>query len=696
MLFQLQPIWKKAPFLRLLLPFMAGIIMQWHLKFLPITSSFFFVAGFAGLLLFGLTKLKKQYKLYWINGLLLNVILLSFGALLCNHKNDSHYSGSIKWAYRDSSEIIVTLLEPLSEKTNSYKALASANFVYVDSLIPVKGKILIYFKKTDFVKNLSYGDQLVFKKELQPIKNAGNPGGFDYKQYCEFQKIYYQVYLANSDFKILNSKNKNWLRSLLFNTRIKVLSIIKKYIPGEQEAGLAEALLIGYKDDLDKALVQSYSNTGAVHIIAISGLHLGLIYWLIVLLLKPVEKGLRTKWIKPVIVIACLWIFSLLAGGSPSVLRSAVMFTCIAAGEFMQRKPSIYNTLAASAFLLLCYNPLWLWDVGFQLSYTAVLSIVIFMKPIYNWFYVSNKILDFFWKLMATTLAAQILTIPISLFHFHQFPNFFLISNMVAVPLSSLILIGELLLCGISFIPDIAYALGWILHWLIWFMNYFIKLMDDLPYAVTDMLQINIPQVIFIYASIAGIGFWLMQKNKRALLMGLAGLFFFFSLRSFSLYSAHNQKKIIVYNVPRHQAIDFIDGTRYVFIGDEALRNDDFLKNFHLKPSRTFHRINSCDSLPGLNNNDIFTYFQGKKLAVIDTSLAIKKPSKKIEVDIIVLSKNPRVYISELLRSFDCKKIIFDSSNPPWKINKWKTDCDKAGIDCYSVADKGAFVMNVN
>ena len=176
-------------------------------------------------------------------------------------------------------------------------------------------------------------------------------------------------------------------------------------IKGDKELGLAEALLIGYKDDLDKTLVQSYSNTGVVHIIAISGLHLGLIYWLLNLLLKPLSKRKKWRWLRPIIAVSCLWFFSLLAGGISfhSSIRSHVYLYCCRQIVFA-RKTSIYNTLAVSAFFLLCYNPYWLWDVGFQLSYSAVLSIIIFMQPIYNLFYIKNKFLDFIWKLNAVTL----------------------------------------------------------------------------------------------------------------------------------------------------------------------------------------------------------------------------------------------------------------------------------------------------
>ena len=347
--------------------------------------------------------------------------------------------------------------------------------------------------------------------------------------------------------------------------------------------GLAEALLIGYKDDLDKNLVQSYTNTGVVHIIAISGLHLGLIYWLFVQVLKPLKRKKISKWLNPIIIISGLWIFSLLAGGQPSVLRSAVMFSCIVLAASLSRKTSIYNTLAFSAFILLCIDPYWLWDVGFQLSYVAVLSIVIFMKPIYNLFFIKNKILDFIWKLNAVSIAAQLLTTPFSIYHFHQFPNFFLLTNFVAVPLSSIIVLGEIFLCAISFIPFLALLAGKIISWLIWVMNSYIQKIESLPWSLWGGMQINIEQTVLLIIAVAGFGYWLLEKQKAGAIAGVMGALLFICLRSSSFYQAYHQKKLIVYNIPRHQAIDIINGRDYFFVGDSDVLSDDFVSEFSFK-----------------------------------------------------------------------------------------------------------------
>src|SRR5687767_2118517 len=471
-------IWKKAPFIRFVIPLIAGIILQWHLQIPPgILWILLFVSAITAIAFFFIPFFER-YKLSLLNGLSVSALFIAVGGLLSWYKNIQHDENWFGRKYNTKSSLVVTLLENPVEKTKSYKANAFVEYVLNnDSCIKTNGKIILYFKKDSSLSDLAYGSQLVIAKPLQEIKNSGNPGGFDYKRYSLFQGITHQVYLRESfpsgkenEFEILSTTKKDFFQQFINSSRVKVLNILRKNIKGEKELGLAEALLIGYKNDLDKTLVQSYSNTGVVHVIAISGLHLGLIYWLLTLLFKPLQKR-KFRWLRPIFILTGLWLFSLLAGAQPSVLRSAVMFTCIVLGDALDKKSSVFNSLALSAMLLLCINPYWLWDVGFQLSYAAVLSIVIFMQPVYHWFYIRNKILDLIWKLNAVTIAAQILTVPIVIYHFHQFPLSFMFTNFLAVPLSSFILLGEILLCILSFIPAVATITGTLISWLIRIMN---------------------------------------------------------------------------------------------------------------------------------------------------------------------------------------------------------------------------------
>ena len=688
-------IWKKAPFIRFLLPLIAGIILQWHFQIQSrvlwitlgtsaiITVTFFFIPFF------------KRYKLSALSGMAVTVIFISLGGLLSWYKNIQHNQDWFGKNYNNDSSLVVTLLEDPVEKTKSYKVNASVDLlIQNDSCLKTKGTIILYFKKDSSLPSIEYGTRLIITKPLQEIKNSGNPGGFDYKRYSLFQGITHQVYVKENEFEILSGTNKALFQQFINNSRSKVLSILRKNIKGEKELGLAEALLIGYKDDLDKTLVQSYSNTGVVHVIAISGLHLGLIYWLLTWFFKPLQKR-KVKWLRPIFILTGLWLFSLLAGAQPSVLRSAFMFTCIVLGDSFARKSSIYNTLALSALLLLCINPYWLWDVGFQLSYAAVLSIVIFMQPIYHWFYIKNKTLDFIWKLNAVTIAAQILTVPIGIYHFHQFPLNFLFTNFLAVPLSSFILLDEILLCIISFIPPLAAIIGQFISWLIWIMNSYIERIEMLPFSLLDGLQISIIQSILLLGVAAGFGFWLMEKSKTGFKYALAALLGFVVLRTVSFIRATNRQQLIVYNVPQKTAIDFIDGRKYLFVGDSDLLADDFVRNFHIKPSRVLHRIEPAINFDNYRQQENLISYNGKKILAINKTTYFFPLKEKIPVDLLLVSGDPKLYFNKLAETFSIKQAVFDGSCPAWKINYWKRDCDSLQIPVHDVSEKGAFVMSL-
>jgi competence protein ComEC len=690
------PVWKKAPFVRFLVPLIAGIILQWNfqlpLKILLCAFSFSSVAVKVSFLYTNY----RRYQLAVLNGGAIVATFLSIGSLLVWFKDIRHDAMSYVNRYKKGDNVIAVLQEPPLEKASSYKAIATISAVGENKEFnETTGDAIIYFQKDTDVLSLDYGTEMIFSAPLQEIKNTGNPGGFDYKRYCLFQGITHQVFLKKGGFIVLRKK-QSLFGKILFSIRNRVLSVLRTNIPGEKELGLAEALLIGYKDDLDKSLVQSYTNTGVVHIIAISGLHLGLIYWLLVQLLKPLRRKRISKWLNPVIIISGLWLFTVLAGGQPSVLRSAVMFTCIVLAESLARKTSIFNTLALSAFVLLCINPYWLWDVGFQLSYVAVLSIVIFMKPIYNLFYIRNKILDSIWKLNAASLAAQLLTTPFSIYHFHQFPNFFLLTNFVAVPLSSAIVLAEIFLCAISFVPFLASLGGKMISWLIWIMNTYIGKIESLPGSLWGEMQIDVGQAILLIVAVAGFGYWLLEKQRSGAIISVLGLLFFIVLRSVSFYQADRQKQLIVYNIPKHQAIDIIDGRNYFFLGDSNFFIDDFVTNFHLKPSRVLHRIERADQLHDLVRHENFMQYGSKKILLIDKNYEFGSVNRKIPIDLVVVSKNPKLYFSSLSRLFDIRQVVFDGSVPPRRLKYWMKDCDSLSIPYYDVTTKGAFVMNLN
>lgn len=693
------PFWKKAPFARLILPVIAGILLQWYIQ--PelqqgLVSAFCFMVAYIS---FRLLPLSFRFKLMAVQGVFINLLLAVLGSYITLQKDIRNHPNWMGKVYQDSDYLVATINEPLVEKNRSFKAEAVIdNIIHGDSVRYTSGRIIIYFEKDSaHPLSLQYGDKILFNKKFQQIKNSGNPGAFDYRQYSAFHQLFHTVFLKKKDWALLNEKNAGPFRQFLFTAKQRVLNILRKNLQAnDDQLAIAEALLIGYTQDLDKDLVQAYSNTGVVHIIAISGMHLGLIYILLVWLLNKIPLIKRSSIIKVILILSCLWIFSLITGGSPSILRAAVMFSCITIGRNLNRTASIYNSLAASAFILLCYNPYFLWDVGFQLSYLAVAGIVIFQKPVYRMLYIKNRVLDNTWKLTTVSFAAQLLTFPVCLFYFHQFPTLFLFTNILLVPFSSLVLFVEIFLMAIAWLPIAAAYVGKLTWWLVWMMNKTILWFNDLPYSVWDGVSIPVPAVFILYGVILTAGYWLLNKNKTAFKISLWMFLSFTALSVYTKWKTSSQQKIIVYNIPRHRSIDFINGNTYKFIGDTSVTGNNMLQHFHMKPARIALQLSrEVDSIPILDSRGDVYFFKDKKILLIHTPIVFHPAAVKINVDYIIISNNPGLSIPQLATVFNCNQFIFDGSNSLWKIAKWKKECEQLHLRCYSVPEQGAFVLDL-
>lgn len=694
------PVWKKVPFIRLLLPLVAGIILQWYVQFPAVVIITAIISFSVSFCLFLLLPVAVRFKWQALQGFIIHLLIISFGLLLTWQKDIRHNNNWYGNYYKDSSFLIVRIDEPLVEKNKSFKAEGYVESVIKkDTNIPCKGKLLLYFSKDGFTRQLNYGDRILIHKNPQLIRNSGNPGAFNYQRYAAFHQTFHHVFLKEKDWKKLQviSEKTSRLQQLIFTARDYVLSVLRKRMEaGKDELGIAEALLIGYTNDLDKDLVQAYSNTGVVHIIAISGMHLGLIYVMLVWLFAKIPVVNRSKILQVVLILGCLWLFSLITGAAASVLRSAVMFTFIALGKNFFRQTSVYNSLAASAFVMLCFNPYFLWDVGFQLSYLAVGGIIAFQKPIYNCFYIKNKWLNKVWQLMAISLAAQLLTFPVCIYYFHQFPNLFLITNIIAVPLSGIILYAEIALIAFSWVPFVGVYIGKLVSGLVWMMNKIILWINERSFAVWDKIPATVLSTWLLYAVVIGLSIWLISKNKKYVQPVLLCFFAFVLLHTYNRWQTLNQQKIIVYNVPRYQAIDFVNGTNYQFVGDSVLLEDGLLQNFHLKPGRIALQLNKRkDQVEGFSQHEMFYQFQRKRIMIVDKPISIAVTEKKINIDLVIISGNPKLSISQLAQAINCNRFIFDASNPLWKIEKWQKECKALQLSSHAVSADGAFVWDI-
>ncbi len=611
-------------------------------------------------------------------------------------RNDTNWFGK---EYRDSTILLIKIAEPLTKKPKSFKTVGEVNGFFVNGmLVRYTGKMLLYFSKDSVASSIHYGDMILLNKPLQQIRNSGNPGAFNYERYAAFQQIFHNVYLKENDFVLLQNKKTNPFLTILFSARKYVIDVLQKYLPDDKNViGIAEALLIGYKEDLDKDLVQAYSNTGVVHIIAISGLHLGLIYVMLVWIFERVPLVKRSRVLKMLMILFCLWFFALLTGGSASVLRSAVMFTCIVIGKNYFKKSSILNSMAASAFMLLSFNPYFLWDVGFQLSYLAVFGIVWLQRPIYQLLYLKNALLNYTWSMASVALSAQLITFPVCIYYFHQFPNLFLLTNLFAVPLSTVILFSEIFLISFSWIPFISILTGKLVGILVWSMNFIIETCNGLSFSLWDNIYSNIFTTWLLYICIFSFCFWLLDNKKKGLKISLMAFIAFSFLHMSAKIKTAQQKKLVIYDVPQHQAVDFIAGDTYYTLGDSILLQDGLLHNFHLKPAHINLGVSKKrKTLNGLSHQNNYWQFYNKGIMIIDTGIQYKPLENKFRTDVLLISKNPNLNIAGIFNAIRPSVIVFDSSNSLWKIAKWKKECLALALPCFSIPEQGAFVLNID
>lgn len=340
-------IWKKAPYIRLVVPVITGILLQFYLQMEMTAIINISMMALIFLIAFIFLPESFRYRYRYLSGIFIFVLVVCLGASITWQKDVRHHSN---WygKYIDSGSVIVaTIKEPLIKKAKTFKALVNIETVInKDIRHNLAGKALIYFAQDESSAKLKYGDKVIFSKPLQDIKNSGNPGAFDYKQYCAFKQIFQQVYLKNNGWILLKEKDKSSLNELVFETRDYILNTLEKYIPRRNESSLAKALLIGYRNDLDRDLLQAYSNAGVVHLIAISGMHLAIIYFFLLWVFARIPFIRKSNVTRLIMVLVCLWFFAFLTGAPASVLRSAVMFTFIAIGNTFNSRNSIYNSLS--------------------------------------------------------------------------------------------------------------------------------------------------------------------------------------------------------------------------------------------------------------------------------------------------------------------------------------------------------------
>lgn len=706
------------PFVRFLLPLIGGILIQLNV---PIPLTFFYLwfislVLFVSLVLF--QTIKKDARHFVLFGLLLNCFLIFSGITVTKLRDDIRLEESIS-----KGSMIGIVIEPVKHGEKTEKTMLEIEAIKSGKTwIHAKGNVVLYFRKDSLndPSKLKLGDKIIFNVDLQNPSEAKNPNEFDYKNYLAFHLITKQAFLKAGQWQKLGNNIPTGNISLwAASVQQKVISIFRQANLNQDNLSIISALTVGYKDLLSAQIKQSFSQTGAMHVLAVSGLHVGIIYFIMNFFLSLFIKR-KGLWIKSVVLILILWGYALMTGLSPSVLRASVMFSFVVIGQNMKRTKNIYNTIAASAFILLLFNPYNIVEIGFWLSYLAVLGIIFLHPKIHGLIYFGKsffaRFADNVWSLVAVSIAAQISTFPIGLYFFHQFPNYFILTNLWVIPLVSVIVYISILLIAVSPVSIAFNYMSTVLDWILSFMFKGIHWIQSLPFAFVDDISITKYQMVLFYGLIISvIILFSIRKKAIPIIASFSLIIFLLGLSIYGDISKNLQRKIIIYNLPRETAYNFIDGTDNIMFS--SVQKQDKQINFHIKSNwlalgvenekvldikrmsnQYFFRNYSVIQNPHLFLKNNFIGFYNKKLIVLNKDYHYSnnmKTNQKIKVDYILLSQNCPITIQTILRLFDFRKLIIDASNSRFRVNKWKEQCSQSGIDYYDITENGAFIKDL-
>lgn len=685
---------EESIFLRILIPMMAGIFIG---LYLPPERSSFYALLLTGLLLFAffvfLQGVYLSYQLFlhrWVPGLIVYLFLVVASAALAVDRHPlfdhSHYS-------RQHTECLFVKVS--SQPRELTKVTRFEGLVLKGAcghrIIPLNGKILVSVYQSEGRRShYKENDVLLVPSDYTPVAGPLNPYEFNYKQYLAYHGIFYQIFVDKAEVKELpNQEQREGLLSIkIKELRSAIQGRFNQYIRDRSAAAVASSLILGNRENLDTSIVKAYTATGVIHILSVSGMHVALVMLLLSYLLWFLKYNKSLLLIRAVVILLSVWLYVVLTGSSAPACRAATMLTMVVTGRTINRKISTANSVAASAVVLLLYNPYFLLDIGFQLSYLAVFGLVYCYPPIYGLLRIRNKMTDRVWSYAAMSISAQLVTFPLCLFYFNLFPLYFLFSNLlIALPVAGIMYAGVLfILIPLDILSKI---IGVLLEKSIFLLDRFLELIANLPYATVHGLRFGWWYYSLIYISIYLVFKACSHRSKKILYVAIGSIFLLMAINSWTSVMGSGQKRILFYSVYKHMAIGFFNGKRAIVVSDVPVNSRTY--DYSLAPVLS-SRCLELDGYyyPGKSINRSYVYSDGDFYQFNCCRLLIWKPAfnrfrfqRMIAVDFLMLDGNPSVSMTTIHQSVKFNYLLISGNNSDYRIKKWREEMRLFGRDCY-------------
>lgn len=628
------------------------------------------------------------------------ILITLLGGLLAKLNDQSLRSGHYA-EYPKVMSYLGTVSSDFTERPKYWRydfelcSVADSNGVHT-----VTGKIFLYIKKDSAIRApYHYGDILAVSGSYFEVSAPKNPNEFNYKNYLKLQNIYAHAFTDGSKIKFIGEHTPNPFWSLAYEIRESSREIIQAHVKAGREQAILIALLIGVKDYLDDDVQKAYSSAGAMHVLAVSGLHVGILYSLLLILFKR-WKDLRAGKIAFLLTSICvIWIYALVTGFSPSVMRAVTMFTIIIISGAFHRKANIFNTLGIAAIVLILYDPNMIYSVGFQLSFAAVIGIVIFQPRLERMMHFRYQWINYLWSITCVSVAAQLATFPLTLYYFHQFPTYFLVSNLVVIPAAVVMLMGGMIMLAAGAVwPLLGAGIGFLLEHFVWLINELIAMIQFLPYPIFDWLYFDLWEVWLVYAAILFLAIGLMSYSFRRVATGLTSLIVLFCWIGYRDYQLQNVRKLIFYELDGKMAIDFIDGHDALLLLDDSEFGE--VEAFQIDPNRIAMGLDPAmksklviSDASNVTQTDAWSLLQWK-----DVKIAIARDHPRgliresFEADLVYLDQASK------LRNltFDTKILLLGSEFRKFEIARIREKYSRMDMTIHSLGEDGYFELELN
>ncbi len=673
----------KNPFLLLLIPFVVGIHFYTLVDYSLSNVGLLVMLLFSVALFILLHFLKRTSSFLQLGRMaLLAVSFFVLGNIsmsLNDIKNTKQWYGH---SINNTQAYKVTLTDLPVKKEKSWVLQVDIIAAIQDNnVVPTKGKCYLYIFSKDTALALHKNDEIIIPNDLVSISNSGNPYGFDYAAYCSAKGIFHQIFVQPDDIIIWK---QNAAKQDVFSLiKATVNTSIAKNVKDPTTSGLMRAIMLNERALLHDDIWKTYSQTGIVHIIAISGMHVTILFGLLLYALFWI-KSKKWQWIKYAIGLPIVWIYVILTDNPASAVRAAVMFSIVALSIFLNKDQKPINSWSAAAFFMLFLQPMWLYDVGMQLSFLCILSIVLFYNPIYRLFYCKNKIIDNLWKGIAVSIAVQILVVPIVIYYFHQFPIWSIVANIPAGVYSIILMYGTIAIAILSPIGVDCVWIGDILAWCTHWFNHFIAFLALLSPQRLTHLFIDSFDFILMMLAISMLSISVFTPKANYVKAGLVSLIILFITLTVKDYKAVKREMLIVYNSNGTSSADFIIGKKHYPIQYTNDSISDKVQLGIINPARIGFRVMKKGNTSLLKNG---IQWKGKTILFLQN----EGDNVNINADIIVLSKSVN-NVEKAIDNTKAKKVILDGTINRSLAQRISHKMKEHGVEVHSVINDGAWV----